>query len=116
MQSALRIEESAKSEAARGSHRLAFAGLFVFTLLLYLRPNEMFPEVFGDFPLAKIVAIVSLLVYFGGKLMAGESLSVFPLELRMLGVILLLGVALIPAAASTGPSPISATPTFSMLE
>jgi putative inorganic carbon (HCO3(-)) transporter len=112
MQSALRIEEKAKAEAARGSHRLAFAGLFVFTLLLYLRPNEMFPEVFGEFPLAKIVALVSLLVYFGGKLMAGESLSVFPLELRMLGVILLLGVALIPAAVSSADSIELLTDTF----
>ncbi|HKP11325.1 MAG TPA: O-antigen ligase family protein [Blastocatellia bacterium] len=112
MQSALRIEDQAKTEAARGSHNIAFAGLFVFTLLLYLRPNEMFPEVFGDFPLAKIVALISLLGYFGSKLMAGERLSVFPLELRMLGVILLLGVALIPAAASAGDSIELLTDTF----
>lgn len=112
MQSALRIEENAKAEAARGSHRFAFAGLFLFTLLLYMRPNEMFPEVFGDFPLAKIVALVTLLGYFGARLMAGESLSVFPLELRMLGVILLLGVALIPAAASPGDSIELLTDTF----
>src|SRR5690348_1062627 len=112
MQSALRIEDNAKAEAARGSHRFAFAGLFIFTLLLYTRPNDLFPEVLGDFPLAKIVALVTLLGYFGARLMAGESLSVFPLELRMLGVILLLGVALIPAAASPGDSIEVLTDTF----
>ncbi|MFL6213217.1 MAG: O-antigen ligase family protein [Blastocatellia bacterium] len=112
MQSALRIEEKAKAEAAPGAHRFAFAGLFIFTLLLYLRPNEMFPEVFGDFPLAKIVALVSLLGYFGAKLLAGEPLSVFPLELRMLGIILLLGVALIPAATSPADSIELLTDTF----
>src|SRR5438105_3099258 len=112
MQSALHIEEDAKAEAARGSHRLAFAGLFIFTLLLYMRPNDLFPEVLGDFPLAKIVALITLLGYFGAKLLAGERLSVFPLELRMLGIIVLLGVALIPAAASPGDSIELLTDTF----
>ena len=30
---------------------LAFAGLFLFTFLLYARPQEMFPELFGQIPL-----------------------------------------------------------------
>ncbi|MEN3332504.1 MAG: hypothetical protein V7641_1869 [Blastocatellia bacterium] len=112
MQSALGIENTAKEGGARGTHRVAFAGLFIFTLLLYLRPNEMFPEVFGEFPLAKIVALVTLLGFFGAKLLAGERLSVFPLELRMLAVITLLGVAFIPAAASPEASIDLLTDTF----
>jgi O-antigen ligase len=112
MQSALRIGNTASEEAARGSRRVAFAGLFLFTLLLYMRPNEMFPEVFGDFPLAKIVALVTLLGYFGSRLLAGERLSVFPLELRMLALITVLGIGLIPAAVSPGDSVEVLTDTF----
>lgn len=112
MQNALRIENPSKAGTASGANRLVFAGLFLFTLLLYMRPNEMFPEIFGDFPLAKIVAVVTLLGFFGSRLLAGERLSVFPIELRMLAIILLLGVLLIPAAASPGDSIALLTDTF----
>jgi O-antigen ligase len=90
------------SEAGRSqtSHRIAFAGLFLFTLLLYIRPNEMFPEVFGTFPLSRIVAVVAVLAYLGAKLGSGASLTIVPLELKMLGVITLLGVAFMPLAAA----------------
>lgn len=89
--------EIAKSQT---SHRIAFAGLFLFTLLLYIRPNEMFPEVFGTFPLSRIVAVVAVLAYLAAKLGTGERLSILPLELKMLGVITLLGVAFTPLAAA----------------
>ncbi len=82
------------------SHPLAFAGLFFFTLLLYVRPNELFPEVFGAFSIMKIVAILTLTVYIGGKLVGGERLSVWPLEMSMLAMIVLLGIVLTPVAAS----------------
>src|SRR5213593_3291818 len=104
MQSALGIENPAKDDATRGTHRVAFACLFIFTLLLYMRPNEMFPEVFGEFPLAKIVALITLLGFFGAKLLAGERLSVFPIELRMLAIITLLGIVFIPAATAPDSS------------
>jgi O-antigen ligase len=112
MQNALRIENPSKDGTASGTHRLVFAGLFLFTLLLYMRPNEMFPEIFGDFPLAKIVAVITLLGFFGSRLLVGARLSVFPIELRMLAIILLLGVCLIPAAASPGDSIALLTDTF----
>src|SRR6266542_152229 len=40
----------------RGKHWLAFAGVYLFTLMLYARPNDLFPAL-GDFPLVKIVSI-----------------------------------------------------------
>src|SRR5690349_13784080 len=104
MQSARELPTTTKQKAAPVTYRLAFAGLWVFTLLLYLRPNEMFPEVFGDFPLAKIVAVITLLGYLASKLLAAERLTVFPLELRMLTFITLLGVVFIPVAVSPDDS------------
>jgi O-antigen ligase len=112
MQNALRVENTAKDGATPGAHRLAFAGLYLFTLLLYTRPNELFSQVLGDFPLAKIVAVITLLGFFGSRLLAGEKLSVFPIELRMLAIIVALGVAFIPAATSPGDSIEVLTDTF----
>ena len=94
------------------SHPLAFAGLFVFTLLLYVRPNELFPEVFGTFSIMKIVAILTLIVYIGGKLGHGERLTVWPLEMSMLAAIILLGIIFTPIAAAPDASVELLTDTF----
>src|SRR5215510_2578689 len=85
--------------ATRGKHWLAFAGVYLFTLMLYARPNDLAPAL-GDFPLVKIVAIGALLIYIGSKTSAGERLSVWTLEMTMLMVIAALGLLLTPTAAS----------------
>jgi len=85
---------------SRGAHRIAFAGLFLFTLLLYVRPNEMFPEVLGTFPLSRIIAVVAVLAYLASQLGSGEPLTILPTELKLLGVITLLGVVFAPVAAA----------------
>jgi len=92
--------QAAGAKDSPGSQRAAFAGLFLFTLLLYIRPNELFPEVFGTFPLARIVAVLAILAYVGAKLGGGERLTIMPLELKMLGIITLLGVMFAPLSAS----------------
>src|SRR5262244_349608 len=84
---------------ARGKHWLAFAGVYLFTLMLYARPNDLFPAL-GDFPLVKIVSISVLLIYIGSKITAGGRLSVWTLEMTMLLVIAALGLLLMPIAAS----------------
>ena len=94
------------------AHPLAFAGLFVFTLLLYVRPNELFPEVFGNFSIMKIVAILTSIVYIGGKLGHGERLTVWPLEMSMLAAIILLGIIFTPIAAAPDASIELLTDTF----
>lgn len=88
----------------RGAHGLAFAGLFLFTFLLYARPNEMFPQAFGSFPITRIVAVATLLAYFFSKLFKGERLTIWPLELKMLAVITLLGIIFTPIAVAPGDS------------
>ncbi|HEX8185608.1 MAG TPA: DUF5935 domain-containing protein, partial [Blastocatellia bacterium] len=113
-------EATALAHAARrvetenrvGSHRLAFAGLFLFTLILYLRPNDLFPGLLGAFPVAKIVAISTLLVYAGSKLSQGERLTIWPLEMKMLTVIVMLGAIHTPFAYSRAGSFALLTDTF----
>src|SRR5262249_39584593 len=87
------------SGGARGKHWLAFAGVYLFTLMLYARPNDLFPAL-GDFPLVKIVAIGVLLIYIGSKAAAGARLSVWTLEMTMLMAIAILALLFMPVAAS----------------
>jgi O-antigen ligase len=97
--------------AARGKHWLAFAGVYLFTLMLYARPNDLLPAL-GTFPLVKIVAIGVLLIYIGSKISAGEKLSVWTLEMTMLMVIAALGLLLMPIAASPQQSADMLTDTY----
>jgi putative inorganic carbon (hco3(-)) transporter len=94
-----RLPFTSDAEATRGKHWLAFAGVYIFTLMLYARPNDLIPGI-GSFPLVKIVAISVLLIYIGSKISAGERLSVWTLEMSMLMVIAALGLLLMPIAAS----------------
>jgi len=89
--------------ATRGKHWLAFAGVYLFTLMLYARPNDLIPAI-GSFSLVKIVAISVLLIYIGSKIAAGERLSVWTLEMTMLMVIAALGLLLMLTAASSKDS------------
>src|ERR1044072_8351783 len=82
------------------SYKIAFAGLFLFTLLLYVGPQEMFPQLFGRFPWVKIVAIAPLLSYFFAKLSAGERLTRWSLELTIILVSAALGLIFTPIAAA----------------
>jgi O-antigen ligase len=87
-----------------GDHRrLAFGLLYLFTLLLYARPNDLIPAM-GTFPLAKIVAILAPLAYVYAQYKAGEPIIKWTIEVKMVIVMLLLAVIITPFAASPGDS------------
>jgi putative inorganic carbon (hco3(-)) transporter len=96
--------------APRGKHWLAFACVYLFTLMLYARPNDLFP--IGDFPLVKIVAVGALAIYVLSKGAAGERLTVWTAETTMLMVIAALGVLFMPTAASPKDSLDTLTDTY----
>ena len=85
---------------SRGKHRLAFTGLYLLTLLMYIRPQELMPELFGSLPLVKIVAIGTLLIYIVSKLSAGERVITWPLEMKMMTLMWVTGFLLMPIALS----------------
>ncbi|HEU0175680.1 MAG TPA: O-antigen ligase family protein [Blastocatellia bacterium] len=87
-----------------GKHRLAFAGIFLFTLLLYTRPQEIIPGLFGWLPLPKIVAISSVLIYIASRLSAGERLIIWSTEMKMITLLWALGLLFAPIAVSPGDS------------
>jgi hypothetical protein len=67
-------------------HTLAYPGLILFTLVIYLRPNDFVP--LGDFPIAKLVGGLVLGVFVFERLAGRQSLSVAPRELiYLLGLV-----------------------------
>ena len=77
-----------------GDHRrLAFGLLYLFTLLLYARPNDLIPAM-GTFPLAKIVAILAPLAYVYAQYKVGDPIIKWTIEVKMVIVMLLLAVIL----------------------
>ncbi|HEX2491667.1 MAG TPA: O-antigen ligase family protein [Blastocatellia bacterium] len=87
-----------------GDHRrLAFGLLYLFTLLLYARPNDLIPAM-GTFPLAKIVAILAPLAYVYAQYKVGDPIIKWTIEVKMVIVMLLLAVIITPFAASPGDS------------
>lgn len=103
----------AGAQAAKtGSSRVAFGGLFLFTTMLYIRPNDLVPGAFEVFQIVKIVAIFTILAYVGSQISRGNPLTVWPLEMKMLAVILLLGIAFTPVAVSPQTSIETMTDSF----
>lgn len=84
--------------------RWAFAGVFVFTLLLYVRPNELAPSVFGSLPIAKAAAVATVALFVVTGLASGRPLTIWPLELKALVVMTLVAVLTIPFAVAPGDS------------
>ncbi len=92
------------SGALSEKHQLAFLATVIFSVLLYLRPHEVYPGIFGVIPFAKIVALVAIGAYFISKTQLGERMSIWPLELKMIYFLLFLGLLFTPFAASPGVS------------
>lgn len=92
--------DAVEPKPERSSHPVAFAGLLLFTLLLYIRPGDLIPGVAEVFPIVKVVAIGTILAYILARVTNGERLTAWPLELKMVAVIVLLGIVFIPISAS----------------
>jgi len=89
---------------AVGKHTMAFVGVYLFTFLLYLRPNELFPEIFGDTPIIKFIAISTVLAYVASKLSNGEPLTIWPTEVKMVMVLVGISFMLMPFSPAPGES------------
>lgn len=124
------LPEALRAEG-RATHRLAFFGLCLFTVLLYARPNDLLPADLGTLelvlwspvglfpflhpaglPIVKTVAIVTLVAYVATKLAKGERLTDWPIEMRALALIVALGVVFMPIAVIPQDSWDELTDTF----
>ncbi len=85
--------------APRGS-TVAYAGLVLFTVLLYLRPNDLLP--IGTFPIVKIMTIGTLAAFFIERFLQGGPLSVMPRPFKYL--LALAGFVVLSIPAGLDPS------------
>jgi O-antigen ligase len=81
--------EAGQWQVKRG-HGVTFALLFLFSIILYVRPYETIPAFSGFKSMAFYVGIVTLAAYFITQLVLEGNLTVRPREVNM---VLLLGVA-----------------------
>ncbi len=83
---------------ARNGHSLTFAGIFLFTLILYFRPYELIPALSGFHSMALIVAAATLLVYLPTQLTVEGSVTAFPVEVKCILFIAAWALLTIPIA------------------
>jgi O-antigen ligase len=92
-----------------GRYEIAYRGLVLFTVLLYLRPNDLLP--IGTFPIVKIMTIGTLVAFFVERLGQGGPLSVMPRPFRYLLIMAALTIVSIPI----GLDPVASVESFTDL-
>jgi O-antigen ligase len=96
--------------AAATGHRIGYAGLILFTILLYLRPNDVFP--IGTFPIVKIMTIVTLAAFFVERIGQGGPLSAMPRPFKYLLIVAGLTILSIPVGLDPSTSVSAFTDVF----
>jgi O-antigen ligase len=86
----------------RNGHALSFAGLFLFTAVLYFRPYELIPALAALSSLALVIAIGTLAVFFPTQLSVEGNLTARPIEVTAVLLLTLLALITIPIAKSPG--------------
>ena len=81
-----------------GSYTLAYLAVWFFTAALYIRPTELFPDLFEAYPIqfAKIFAVTAPAIFFFSRIIGGEPLFLMTKELKMALIILGLAILLMP--------------------
>ncbi len=87
---------------ARNGHSLTYAGIFLFTLVLYFRPYELIPALSGFHSIALIVAVATLLIYLPSQVTAEGTLTALPIEVKCVLFITVLALLTIPFAKDPG--------------
>jgi putative inorganic carbon (hco3(-)) transporter len=88
----------APSKFARRGHLLSFAGLFLFTVVLYFRPYELFPALAGFTSLAFWIAVPTLAVFFVTQFTREGNLTARPREVKLVLLFAVAALLSIPLA------------------
>lgn len=84
----------------RRGHALSFTGLFLFTVVLYFRPYELFSSLSSLTSLAFWIAVATLLCYLPSQLVLEGNLTARPREVNLILLLSLAGLLSIPLAIS----------------
>jgi probable O-glycosylation ligase (exosortase A-associated) len=79
-------------------HSLSFAGILLFTFLVYFRPYELFPSLAWLSKSAFVVALLTLVVFIPTQLSLENRITALPRELKLVCALLVTGVLSIPLA------------------
>ena len=85
---------------ARNGHALTYAGIFLFTLVVYFRPYELIPALSGLSSIALVIAIATLLIYLPAQFLTEGSLTILSTEVKCVLFITFWAVLTIPIAKS----------------
>lgn len=83
-------------------HALSFAGLFLFTTVLYFRPYELIPALSPVKSLAFYLALVTLIVFLPTQLSMEGNLTARPREINLVLFLILAALLSIPMAINPG--------------
>lgn len=87
---------------ARSGHMLTYAGIFLFTLVLYFRPYELIPALSGFHSIALIIAVATLLIYLPTQISVEGSITALPIEIKCILFIAGWALLTIPLAKNPG--------------
>lgn len=87
---------------ARNGHYLTYAGIFLFTLVLYFRPYELIPALSGFHSIALVIAVATLLVFLPTQFALEGSLTTLSIEVKCVLFITAWAVLTIPIAKNPG--------------
>lgn len=83
---------------ARNGHTLTYAGIFLFTLILYFRPYELFTVLSRFNSMALVVAVATLLVYLPTQLSSEGNLTAMTTEVKCILFLAVSALVTIPIA------------------
>ncbi|HKR13137.1 MAG TPA: O-antigen ligase family protein [Pyrinomonadaceae bacterium] len=86
----------------RRGHAISFALLFLFSIVLYLRPYELFPALSGFKQMAFYTGIVTLAAYVASQLATEGNLTARPKEINLALLLLVAALLSMPLAVDPG--------------
>ena len=96
------LKTSGENWILKNGHSLSFAGIFLFTALVYFRPYEYFPSLFWLSSSAFWVAITTLLIFLPTQLGLEGRITVRPREVNLALLLLAAGALSVPLALNPG--------------
>jgi hypothetical protein len=97
---------------ARNGHSVTYAGIFLFTLVLYFRPYELIPALSGFHSIALIFAVATLLIYLPSQITVEGTITALPIEIKCVLFITAWALLTIPIAKNPGLAWATFTDTF----
>ena len=84
--------------ALKRGHLFSYAGLFLFTTVLYFRPYELFPSLSGFTSIAFWLALLTLVIFLPSQLALEGTLTVRPREVNLVLLLVVAALLSIPFA------------------